>query len=114
MVSRGELKFVIAANELFAISDVDTRALVNYIRENGAQNAVISSENKSDKELNELVKKAPSDCPADPLSLILIVSGLSFSLPNFFYCDSLLIISAFIIVKISRYKFSFLTLFPIS
>lgn len=30
-------------NNLFAISDVDTRALVAYIRDNGAQNAVIST-----------------------------------------------------------------------
>lgn len=31
-------------NDLFAISDVDTRALVTYIRENGAMNAIISTE----------------------------------------------------------------------
>ncbi len=31
------------ANGLFAISDVDTRALVSYIRDNGAMNAVIST-----------------------------------------------------------------------
>jgi carbamoyl-phosphate synthase small subunit len=31
-------------NKLFAISDVDTRALVSYIRDNGAMNAVISTE----------------------------------------------------------------------
>ena len=31
-------------NNLFAISDVDTRALVSYIRDNGAMNAVISTE----------------------------------------------------------------------
>ncbi|WP_445384294.1 glutamine-hydrolyzing carbamoyl-phosphate synthase small subunit [Robiginitalea sp. IMCC44478] len=31
------------ANKLFAISDVDTRALVSYIRDNGAMNAVIST-----------------------------------------------------------------------
>lgn len=30
-------------SDLFAISDVDTRALVNYIRDNGAMNAVIST-----------------------------------------------------------------------
>ncbi|MGA0031179.1 MAG: carbamoyl-phosphate synthase domain-containing protein, partial [Flavobacteriaceae bacterium] len=30
-------------NETFAISDVDTRALVSHIREHGAQNAVIST-----------------------------------------------------------------------
>ena len=32
------------AHDLFAISDVDTRALVSYIRENGAMNAVISTD----------------------------------------------------------------------
>ena len=31
------------SNDLFAISDVDTRALVSYIRDNGAMNAVIST-----------------------------------------------------------------------
>lgn len=31
-------------SDLFAISDVDTRALVSYIRDNGAMNAVISTE----------------------------------------------------------------------
>jgi len=31
-------------NKLFAISDVDTRALVSYIRENGTMNAAISTE----------------------------------------------------------------------
>jgi len=31
-------------NNIFAISDVDTRALVTYIRENGAMNAIISSD----------------------------------------------------------------------
>ncbi|MDN3596454.1 glutamine-hydrolyzing carbamoyl-phosphate synthase small subunit [Zunongwangia endophytica] len=31
-------------NNLFAISDIDTRALVTYIRENGAMNAIISTD----------------------------------------------------------------------
>ena len=31
-------------NNLFAISDIDTRALVSYIRENGAMNAVITTD----------------------------------------------------------------------
>ena len=31
-------------NDLFAISDVDTRALVSYIRDNGAMNAVITTD----------------------------------------------------------------------
>ncbi|WP_224483759.1 glutamine-hydrolyzing carbamoyl-phosphate synthase small subunit [Robertkochia aurantiaca] len=41
-------------NGLFAISDVDTRALVSYIRDHGAMNAVISTE--TDK-IDELKKK---------------------------------------------------------
>ncbi|MGO3183650.1 MAG: glutamine-hydrolyzing carbamoyl-phosphate synthase small subunit [Aequorivita sp.] len=38
------LEEFINENNLLAISDVDTRALVNYIRDNGAMNAVISTE----------------------------------------------------------------------
>jgi carbamoyl-phosphate synthase small subunit len=37
------LEDFLSKNNLFAISDVDTRALVAYIRDNGAQNAVIST-----------------------------------------------------------------------
>ena len=40
----GSLVDYLDANNLFAISDVDTRALVSYIRENGAMNAVISTD----------------------------------------------------------------------
>ena len=50
----------LVSDNVVGIKDIDTRALISYIRENGAQNAVISSENKSNKELNELLKKAPS------------------------------------------------------
>ena len=62
-------------NNLFAISDVDTRALVNYIRDNGAMNAVITTEVDNTeyliKELNqfpsmegfELVSKVSTQSP---------------------------------------------------
>jgi carbamoyl-phosphate synthase small subunit len=40
----GSLVDFLDSNDLFAISDVDTRALVSDIRENGAMNAVISTE----------------------------------------------------------------------
>ena len=44
-------------NNLFAISEVDTRALVAYIRDNGAQNAVISTRvDEIDALKNELPK----------------------------------------------------------
>lgn len=38
------LESFLEKNNLLAISDVDTRALVNYIRDNGAMNAVISTD----------------------------------------------------------------------
>jgi carbamoyl-phosphate synthase small subunit len=45
-------------NNLLVISQVDTRALVRYIRNKGAMNAVISTELKSD-ELKAVLRKAP-------------------------------------------------------
>jgi carbamoyl-phosphate synthase small subunit len=42
------------------ITDVDTRALVRYIRDKGAMNAIISSENKSIEELKTLLAAVPS------------------------------------------------------
>ncbi|WP_347922573.1 glutamine-hydrolyzing carbamoyl-phosphate synthase small subunit [Pontimicrobium sp. SW4] len=42
--SNGSLEDFFNKNNLFAISDVDTRALVSYIRDNGAMNAVISTD----------------------------------------------------------------------
>ncbi len=48
------------ANGLFAISDVDTRALVSYIRDNGAMNAVISTRVDEIGALKEELKAVPS------------------------------------------------------
>ena len=42
--SAGSLESFFEKNNLFAISDVDTRALVSYIRDHGAMNAVISTD----------------------------------------------------------------------
>jgi carbamoyl-phosphate synthase small subunit len=47
-------------NNLFAISDVDTRALVSYIRDNGAMNAVISTDVDNVDELKKQLSKVPS------------------------------------------------------
>ncbi|NNF18656.1 MAG: glutamine-hydrolyzing carbamoyl-phosphate synthase small subunit [Flavobacteriaceae bacterium] len=46
-------------NSLFAISDVDTRALVAYIREHGAMNAVISTRVDEIDALKEELKQVP-------------------------------------------------------
>ncbi|MEY8021533.1 glutamine-hydrolyzing carbamoyl-phosphate synthase small subunit [Muriicola sp. SD30] len=47
-------------NKLFAISDVDTRALVSYIRDHGAMNAVISTRVDELDALKAELKKIPS------------------------------------------------------
>ncbi len=47
-------------NKLFAISDVDTRALVSYIRDNGAMNAVISTDVDNLDELKKKLAEVPS------------------------------------------------------
>lgn len=48
------------ANNLVAISDVDTRALVSYIREHGAQNAVITTEIDQLEVLKKQLQETPS------------------------------------------------------
>ncbi|MEO8773353.1 MAG: glutamine-hydrolyzing carbamoyl-phosphate synthase small subunit [Gelidibacter sp.] len=55
----GSLEEFFNKNNLFAISDVDTRALVSYIRDNGAMNAVIST----DVDNIEGLKKQLSEIP---------------------------------------------------
>lgn len=47
-------------NNLFAISDVDTRALVSYIRDNGAMNAVISTDVDNIEGLKKQLAKIPN------------------------------------------------------
>jgi carbamoyl-phosphate synthase small subunit len=44
---------------LICISDVDTRALVSYIRDHGAQNAVICTDGTAVSELKQLLGKVP-------------------------------------------------------
>lgn len=48
-----------AEQNLVAISDVDTRALVSYIRDNGAMNAVISTDGTSVEELKKQLSGVP-------------------------------------------------------
>ena len=53
------LEHFLNENDLLAISDVDTRALVSYIRDNGAMNAVISTEVDNVNDLKEQLAKVP-------------------------------------------------------
>jgi len=54
------LEEFLAKSNLFAISDVDTRALVSYIRDNGAMNAVISTDVDNISKLKEQLADFPS------------------------------------------------------
>lgn len=54
------LKEFLDKNKLLAISDVDTRALVGYIRDNGAMNAVISTDVENIPKLKIELAKVPS------------------------------------------------------
>ena len=58
--SDGNLKDWFVEHNLVAISDVDTRALVSYIRDHGAMNAIISTETDNIDKLKAQLSKAPS------------------------------------------------------
>jgi carbamoyl-phosphate synthase small subunit len=58
--SDGNLKDYFMKHNLVAISDVDTRALVSYIRDHGAMNAIISTDLDNVDALKEQLSKVPS------------------------------------------------------
>ena len=57
--SEGNLKDWFIKHNTVAISDVDTRALVAYIRDNGAMNAIISTDVDNIEELKKQLAKVP-------------------------------------------------------
>lgn len=57
--SEGNLKDWFEKHNTIAISDVDTRALVSYIRDNGAMNAIISTETDDIDALKAQLAKVP-------------------------------------------------------
>ncbi|MFY9242747.1 MAG: glutamine-hydrolyzing carbamoyl-phosphate synthase small subunit [Polaribacter sp.] len=58
--SDGNLKDWFIKHNLVAISDVDTRALVSYIRDNGAMNAIISTDINNIDALKKQLTEVPS------------------------------------------------------
>ena len=56
----GSLQDFLDKNNLLAISDVDTRALVSYIRDHGAMNAVISTEVDNIEGLKKQLAEVPN------------------------------------------------------
>ena len=58
--ANGSLEEFFEKNNLFGISDVDTRALVSYIRDNGAMNAVISTDVDNIEGLKKQLAETPN------------------------------------------------------
>ncbi|MCB0459022.1 MAG: glutamine-hydrolyzing carbamoyl-phosphate synthase small subunit [Flavobacteriaceae bacterium] len=58
-IADGSLKEWFEKHKLVAISEVDTRALVSYIRDNGAMNAIISTETDDVEKLKQLLSEVP-------------------------------------------------------
>lgn len=77
-IADASLEEFLNKNNLFAISDVDTRALVSYIRDNGAMNAVIST----DVENIEGLKKQLAEVP--DMNGLELASKVSTKEPYFF------------------------------
>lgn len=65
-------------NNLFAISDVDTRALVSYIRDHGAMNAIISTQIDDIEALKQQLKQVP------PMQGLELSSKVSTQQPYYF------------------------------
>ncbi len=76
------LEDFLATNNLFAISDVDTRALVNYIRDNGAMNAVISTDVDNIEGLKKQLAEVPN------MNGLELASKVSTQEPYFFGDES--------------------------
>ncbi len=58
--ANGSLEEFFEKNNLFSISDIDTRALVSYIRDHGAMNAVISTEVDNIEKLKQQLAETPN------------------------------------------------------
>ena len=76
--SEGNLFDYFQKQNLICISDVDTRALVSYIRDHGAMNAVISTDGTSIEELKSQLKNVPD------MKGLELASKVSVTEPYFF------------------------------
>lgn len=74
----GSLEEFLNKNNLLAISDVDTRALVSYIRDHGAMNALISTEVDNIEDLKKQLAKVPN------MNGLELASAVSTREPYFF------------------------------
>jgi carbamoyl-phosphate synthase small subunit len=80
--AEGSLYDYLASRNLVTISDVDTRALVLYIRENGAMNAVISTEIDQFDRLQKELSMTPSMVGLELSSMVSTKKPYSVGNPN--------------------------------
>jgi len=59
-MAQGSLEDYLIKNNIVCIEDVDTRALVTHVRQQGAMNCIISSEITDLKELTKMLSEVPS------------------------------------------------------
>jgi len=78
--SDGNIKEYFEKENIFVISEVDTRSLVNYIRDKGVMNVLISSEIEDVELLKSKLKKAPSMNGLDLSSFVSV--SKSYSIGN--------------------------------
>lgn len=75
---------------IIGISDVDTRALVNYIRENGAQNAIICTDGTPVDELLKMMISIPNMKGLELASKVSTTEAYYYGSPNATYKISIL------------------------
>ncbi|MCC9041593.1 glutamine-hydrolyzing carbamoyl-phosphate synthase small subunit [Myroides sp. M-43] len=80
--SDSDLLIYLQEANLIAISDVDTRALTAHIRDNGAMNAIISTDGKSIDELKSLLNQVPSMDGLELSSKVSTKEAYFFGNPN--------------------------------
>jgi len=80
--SEGSLKDYFENNGIVAISDVDTRAIVRYIRDKGAMNCIVSSETLDIDVLKEKLAKVPSMAGLELSSKVSTKAPYFFGDPN--------------------------------
>jgi carbamoyl-phosphate synthase small subunit len=80
--SNGSIKDYFEKGNIVAISDVDTRAIVRYIRSKGAMNCIISSETLDIAILKERLSKVPSMAGLELSSKVSTPKAYFFGDPN--------------------------------
>ncbi|MFL5762622.1 MAG: glutamine-hydrolyzing carbamoyl-phosphate synthase small subunit [Bacteroidia bacterium] len=80
--SSGSIKDYFEQGNIVAISDVDTRAIVRYIRSKGAMNCIISSETLDIALLKEKLSKVPSMAGLELSSRVTTAKPYFFGNPN--------------------------------